>query len=132
MEKENIEFANRLRLLMLHRDMNQAELAKKMGVSQVQISRYLKGMDYPTWTKIKMLLRVLKCRPEELLGDIPSGATIAAEARPINKEQILAELKKLGFSEQSLTIIRRLQGAALPPFVMEAIDALIKGSKKEE
>ncbi len=117
---------------MLQRGLNQAELAKKMKVSHVQISRYLKGMDYPTWPKIKALIRALNCKPEELLGEIPSATTVTTDAKTVTQEQLLAALKEYGFPESALDFVRRLFGSELEPWQVAAVDAIIKGGKKKE
>jgi len=66
MEKE-ITFACFLKEIMLKRNLNQKELAVKVGISQQAISVYLGGSKKPTVSTIHKIARGLKLDLESLL-----------------------------------------------------------------
>lgn len=59
-------FSKRLRHTMYIRNITQAELSRKSGVSQTCISRYVNGMRTPTGLHISKLAEALKCSVEYL------------------------------------------------------------------
>ena len=58
-EQEKKEFAYRLRSLMGRRFINQEELAKRVGTSQVMISRYVRGETLPSIIMVRKIAKVL-------------------------------------------------------------------------
>lgn len=59
-------FSKRLRHYMWIRDMSQAELAKKSGVSQTCVSRYLSGLRTPSGYCMAKLAAALGCSVGDL------------------------------------------------------------------
>ena len=55
------EFARRLRRKMLHKHIDQSELAERVGVSQGTISSYIRGIRTPTYLIINKIAKVLEC-----------------------------------------------------------------------
>lgn len=60
-------FQENLRFLMNVRDMNQTDLAAKLGVSKTQISKLLQPDANPTLDKILDISRILEVRPDLLI-----------------------------------------------------------------
>lgn len=67
MTEENCryEFAIRLRRLMVYEGISQAELADKIGVSQVSISNYLTGKRTPNLYVLDKIAKALNCSIDE-------------------------------------------------------------------
>ena len=62
-------FASRLRHYMYIRDMSQADLAKKSGVSQTCISRYANGTRTPSGYCMVRLATALGCNVGDLMRE---------------------------------------------------------------
>jgi transcriptional regulator with XRE-family HTH domain len=62
-----LDFARRLKALRATRDITQAQLAKRSGVSHSYISRIEIGMQSPTLEIIEKLAAALKVKPSALL-----------------------------------------------------------------
>ena len=60
---------NPIRQHRLLAKMEQVDLARKMGVSRVTISRWENGQSYPSVPKFKELAEVLGCSMEELIDE---------------------------------------------------------------
>ena len=70
MENEKNMFGERLRLVREHRQMNQSELARRLGVSPQAGQKWEAG-GMPKATRINEIARVLFLSPEDLLyGDL--------------------------------------------------------------
>lgn len=118
---------------MLQRGLSQTDLAKKLRISQVQVGRYLKGHDFPRMVKFRMLMRVLNCTYEDLMGPAPSAAKLAADIKSVDKEQLLAALKEAGYPPELIEFMRRLHGVKLQEWQIKIIDtAISEGEKKKE
>jgi predicted XRE-type DNA-binding protein len=67
-EKElTIDFGIRLGRLMRYRSVSQGEMASLLGVSQSQISRYVKGLSFPTISRLYLMAEILECSVDYLL-----------------------------------------------------------------
>lgn len=64
-EEELYEFKIRLRKIMKHKFIGQTELAKRVGISQAMISKYMKGDSIPNAIMLKKLARALDCSVED-------------------------------------------------------------------
>lgn len=62
------EFKNRLRNMMISRDMNVAETADAVGCAQCQISNWANGKVLPSYEGILLLSKALGVSPNELMG----------------------------------------------------------------
>ena len=62
-------FKKRLQLLLDEKNMNQKELAKKVGVTEVTISRYMNGERKPRIEIVNKLAEVLGTTTDYLLGN---------------------------------------------------------------
>ena len=67
MTEENCryEFSIRLRRIMVYKAISQAELAEKIGVSQVAISNYLTGKRTPNLYVLDKIAKALDCSLDE-------------------------------------------------------------------
>lgn len=65
-EEWRIGFSKLLRKQISSKNITQYELANKLGVSEMTISRYVTGRCLPSVYIINKLVRVLKCKPEDL------------------------------------------------------------------
>lgn len=65
-------FAERLKALMVQRDISQVELAEAVGVSQATISFWIRGVKEPRLSKMDKLCDALKCTREDLIGESTS------------------------------------------------------------
>lgn len=64
--KELITFAKNLKMFIKQSGLNQKEFAKKVGVSETCVSKWILMQTEPTYTNICNILKVLKCSFEEL------------------------------------------------------------------
>ena len=60
-EQEAYEFRINLRKLMKHKRIDQTELAKRVGVSQAMISKYITGQSIPNAMMLNKLAKALYC-----------------------------------------------------------------------
>ena len=63
-----MEFSKILKEIMAELNINQTQLANKIGVKQSQVSEWLKGKSKPGYDNLKMMCRELKIPAERLLG----------------------------------------------------------------
>ncbi len=127
-------FGKKLADLMVKKGINQVEMAKKLRVTQATISQWISGHSYPRYPKMKMLLRILDCTPDELFGGPPSVGRASVEIKRLDFDELIAALEKEGFPADAVAFVRKLHRAKLQPWQVEAIDAIMKagGQKKEE
>lgn len=59
------EFKLRLRNMMRRKHITQAEVAERVGVSQVMISKYVRGESIPDFIMLKKLAKALRCSVED-------------------------------------------------------------------
>lgn len=64
-EQERKEFAKNLKKLMQHKWVNQEELARRLDISQVMISRYVNGQSIPNAMMLKKMAKALDCSTED-------------------------------------------------------------------
>jgi len=82
MENEKNMFGERLQLVREHRQMNQSELARRLGVSPQAVQKWEAG-GMPKATRINEIARVLFLSPEELLyGDLQKILSKSSDAEP--------------------------------------------------
>lgn len=62
------EFGNRVKLMLMLNNMNQKELAEKMGITQASMTRYIKGQRDPRMSDIIKMSEILKISADYLLG----------------------------------------------------------------
>lgn len=60
------EFGVRLRKIMTRRNINQSELANRIGVTQGMVSRYINGYSAPSFRTVDRMAKALGCSVEEL------------------------------------------------------------------
>lgn len=63
----NEYFGYRLKRIMGYRNISQAELADKLGVSQSQVSQYIHGKSTPSFGRLYMISKILECSVSDLL-----------------------------------------------------------------
>ena len=63
-----MDFIEILKELMIEFDLNQSELANKIGLKQSQISEWLKGKSKPGYDNIKTICIALDISADRLLG----------------------------------------------------------------
>jgi transcriptional regulator with XRE-family HTH domain len=62
-----VEFGRRLQALMLERNWNQAELARRSGLGRDSISTYVRGQTFPEPKSLKLLADALETTPQALM-----------------------------------------------------------------
>ena len=65
-EQERKEFIYRLRTFMARNNINQEELAEKIGTTQTMISRYIRGETIPNVFTVRKIAKVLNCSMDDL------------------------------------------------------------------
>lgn len=60
-------FGYRLERVMWYRNMSQKELSQRLGISQAQVSRYVRGKSTPSFGVIHMIAKILDCSISDLL-----------------------------------------------------------------
>ncbi|MCA0944534.1 helix-turn-helix domain-containing protein [Salipiger pacificus] len=76
---------NNIRRLREARDWTQADLAKRMGTTNVTISRWESGSRVFSSSILRKLAEVFKVSPQEILGDGAQPATAQKPGRPSKK-----------------------------------------------
>ena len=69
----NIKFGENLKQLMARRNFTATELAGKLGVSGMSITRYLRGQQ-PSPVRVSKLATIFEVEQSELLNSLPAGA----------------------------------------------------------
>lgn len=64
-----VRLGKRIRKARQNRELTQAELGRLLGVSQVQVSNYERGVDAVSAWMLSRLAEALRVRPRALLGD---------------------------------------------------------------
>ena len=72
-ERFRLEFGRRLRRIMDFKHINQLELSKKTGISNVTISKYICGKATPSFYNAVKIARVLDCSITELILNYRKG-----------------------------------------------------------
>jgi len=68
------EFAKRLYNLLLEREMNQSDLAKKAGLGRDSISQYVRAINVPSPKSLKKIAKVFGLDPSELYPNYEAAA----------------------------------------------------------
>lgn len=111
---QNAKFSARLKEAIQASGLTQRELASKTGISEVSISRYVKGSQRPTRAALFMLASHLNITTSYLLGDDADEQSVADAIQDDNslpethdnwKQRALAAEQKLQHLE---TIIHEL------------------------
>ncbi len=63
-----MEFIEILKEIMIENDLNQSQLANKIGVKQSQVSEWLKGKSKPGYDNLKAICSELGVSGDYLLG----------------------------------------------------------------
>lgn len=63
-----MDFIDILREIMIDYNLNQSQLAKKLGLKQSQISEWLSGKSKPGYDSIKLICQTLAISADRLLG----------------------------------------------------------------
>ena len=63
-----MDFIDILKELMVDYNLNQTQLADKLGLKQSQISEWLKGKSKPGYDNIKLICQTLGISADRLLG----------------------------------------------------------------
>ena len=67
--KEKMVFKKNLRRLLEQNNLNQAEFAKKIGVTEATVSRYVNGNRIPSTKIIGKIMKTLDCTYDELFEE---------------------------------------------------------------
>lgn len=67
--KNTLVFQKNIRRLLLENELNQAELARKTGLSEATISRYISGSRLPTSRALCKLTKALNCTSDDLFEE---------------------------------------------------------------
>lgn len=59
--------AKRIKRKMVPLHIDQRELARRAGITEASLSRYMKGQRKPTYNIIVKIAQALECRPGELI-----------------------------------------------------------------
>lgn len=59
--------AKRIKRKMVPLHIDQRELARRVGITEASLSRYMKGQRKPTYNIIVKIAQALECRPGELI-----------------------------------------------------------------
>jgi transcriptional regulator with XRE-family HTH domain len=81
----NVDFDTRLKMRLTEKEMSQRELAKKTGLTEAAVSRYVGGGRQPGARILKKLADALECNVSYLIGENVGGKTLTA-----NEYQMLA------------------------------------------
>lgn len=92
-EKAKQEFAKRLRKLMLDRNWNQSELARRSKMGRDSISCYMRALNLPEALTIKKLAKALGVSEEDLLPSEMNPSSNAFHADETAEEE--ASLRSL-------------------------------------
>lgn len=60
-----LEFGYRLRMMLLHRGMSHSELCRRTGITNPQLSNYIRGKTTPTFYIVDKIAKVLGCSIDE-------------------------------------------------------------------
>lgn len=60
-EQRRYEFKRRLRIMMRRKNINQEELAERLGTTQTVISRYVTGNSVPNFITVEKIAEILNC-----------------------------------------------------------------------
>lgn len=66
-EELRLLFAKRIRCRIVALDINQRELARRAGITEVTLCRYIKGHRKPTYDIVIKLAKALECTPNDLI-----------------------------------------------------------------
>lgn len=125
------EFGARLGQIMLREGLNQVELARKLGVSHTTISRYLSGKDFPRYTKLAKLIKILNTNAAELTGEIaPDIKKAATTLKKLDIDDLMRIMKEQGFSEAAIKFAKILHDKNLDDWQIEAINAILARGKE--
>ena len=67
--KNTLVFQKNIKRLLIENDLNQAELAKKTGLSEATISRYINGSRLPAARVTSKLTKALNCSYNDLFEE---------------------------------------------------------------
>lgn len=85
--------ASNIKKAILHSGMTQREVAEKVGVTEVSMSRYVLGTRIPKAPTLARIASVLGCTPNELLNVMESDVT----EEDVQNLKILKGALKYGF-----------------------------------
>jgi len=93
------DFAKRVYQRMVALNLRQAELAERAGLTRNAISRYVRGMTYPSQASLLELAKALECEPTDLLAEsdvLDAEANRLAQARV---DRIQESLRRCRFEQ---------------------------------
>ena len=73
--------ANSIKFFRVKAGLMQVQLAERIGISPVTLSRYETGSRTPRWSNVEVMCRELKCSADELMGEDPTVPRAVATAR---------------------------------------------------
>ena len=106
-KSQNVNFSSRLKSAIQTSGLKQKELAKRVGVSAVTLSRYCSGTQVPTNANLRLLAAEIGVSVAYLLGEsdivplkpaqenLPSDDNINWEKRAKDAEERLARLENI-------------------------------------
>lgn len=84
-----ISLGKKIKKARILKDMNQAELANKIGVSQAAVSMFEKDQRQPTPNMLELICKVLEVEKKDLVGD--DGEKLAANVLMRNLKGLTPE-----------------------------------------
>ncbi len=88
MEKNKNLFSENLKKIMFEKNLNQQEVADKIGVAQTIVSRWIKGIRNPSLSSVKKLSAVFDVPLNYFIGDVNEDKDFIAD----DKDKIIFQL----------------------------------------
>lgn len=109
-------FCDKFKKLRLKNDYTQAELAKKLNVSQPTIASWEAGKRIPKWKNIKKIAEIFNVSPESLIDEMeekPENETVFATRENIADLIFLAAKVLYGSDEKTKKMLSKALEALL-------------------
>ena len=109
-------FCDKFKKLRLKNDYTQAELAKKLNVSQPTVASWEAGKRIPKWKNIKKIAEIFNVSPESIIYEIeekPENETVFATRENIADLIFLAAKVLYGSDEKTKKMLSKALEALL-------------------
>ena len=109
-------FCDKFKKLRLKNDYTQAELAKKLNVSQPTVASWEAGKRIPKWKNIKKIAEIFNVSPESLIDEMeekPENETVFATRENIADLIFLAAKVLYGSDEKTKKMLSKALEALL-------------------
>lgn len=118
-----IEFGARINRFRGYQKLSVAELARKLGIDYMQVSRYEKGKGFPSLDSAVRLARVLKVSLDQLvLGTDPPEPPAFKNTRLYNR---MLELDRLPAERQEMAL--RVLDTVIAGYQLEDLSRRLRG-----